>query len=1066
MNATMSVSRHWQLREWVIIISVIATFLAIISDAYSSTVLGQLAGWQQYVGQGLRILLVVVPITGSVVLALSNKFQEGERWLALRTGAEDVLRVIYLYRTILVGNPNRDQWLEERLTDIRRDALQKVKGNLALKPYAGKLPALSGVGDEGFGDLSAEDYISKRLNFQINQYTQKINDVQRIRTRLQIAIFALGGVGSLLAALSNMTGFNGLSIWVAFSTALAAAIGSWLELRQLDWRVLRGMSSEDRQKLYVLNTEKTSGQNGMDDPLESTVAIYSHIINELSIAHDHWISLNLVSESQKTSEFNELVLIVERVLWGKDFSLDQKANVSNNAEGAEPVQTDPKDLAVSAVQIEKTQPQLLQEILRSKGQSARQLRSKVVVLMPWGRRVTLDGQKIDFDHIFSALIEPSLIKAGFAVYRWSEGSATDSLQALLLADIVIADISVDDADVFYNLGLRHANRKQGIIHIREAQALSSFGTFNLQSTVYHCNKYGRMESSFQKEDTNAIVNAISSVWLAGTGVVNSPMFNLFTGLLEPDRKTLITPRALGFWQEYKIWTERMSLAQRQRKVGDILLLTDEIGNPQVKEEAVSQIGKAFANMGRYELALDQYRKGLEVNSRNLEFRRQEAFLLNRLGRVDEAIGKLEAIITDHPDDSEAFAYMGRIYKEMWLDSWKYVDGLEKRTQAAYASYHWLNKAIDSYMKGYRIDLNNYYPGVNALTLSVILSELDSKSREGEDRAPDIKEVVDNRDELQGTLTFALSSRIDEDDADYWLLVSMAELKVLTSKNVSEVVSAYRKAISTSRRNVFYLKASMTQLEMLRNIDIRTEYVDAGFRVLQDELRRITREEGEEESAKLGVKKSSDAARKGEGNVFVFSGYMVANPAKATRQFLPEKEKDIKQAIQQSLEKYKAGAGDFAVVAGLSAGSEILFAECCVALGIPVLLYLPELSSAYIRNFVLPAGDAWVERYYKLINDPLTRDLYQPDQVGLPLEGDNIYERNCRWALYSAFERGIDKVRLIALWNGKKEDVQDLDVHLVNYMVDLVRDAGCTIEQINPNKIASRIDDAAESEKDR
>ena len=78
--------------------------------------------------------------------------------------------------------------------------------------------------------------------------------------------------------------------------ALAAALGSWLELRQLDWRVLRGMSSEDRQKLYILNTERSSSQSAMDDPLESTVAVYSHIINELSIAHDHWISLN--SENQ------------------------------------------------------------------------------------------------------------------------------------------------------------------------------------------------------------------------------------------------------------------------------------------------------------------------------------------------------------------------------------------------------------------------------------------------------------------------------------------------------------------------------------------------------------------------------------------------------------------------------------------------------------------------------------------------------------------------------------------------------------------------------------------------
>src|SRR6185503_6728913 len=106
MNADMSVRRHWRLREWVIIISVIATLLAILSDIYRTTPF-----FGELIGQVLRIFLIIVPITGSVVLALANKFQEGERWLALRNGAEDTLRVIYLYRTVLSANPNRDQWL-------------------------------------------------------------------------------------------------------------------------------------------------------------------------------------------------------------------------------------------------------------------------------------------------------------------------------------------------------------------------------------------------------------------------------------------------------------------------------------------------------------------------------------------------------------------------------------------------------------------------------------------------------------------------------------------------------------------------------------------------------------------------------------------------------------------------------------------------------------------------------------------------------------------------------------------------------------------------------------------
>ena len=58
----------------------------------------------------------------------------------------------------------------------------------------------------------------------------------------------------------------------------------------------------------------------------------------------------------------------------------------------------------------------------------------------------------------------------------------------------------------------------------------------------------------------------------------------------------------------------------------------------------------------------------------------------------------------------------------------------------------------------------------------------------------------NLQELGGSLSFALEGRIEEETADYWTLASMAELKVLTVRNASEVVRAYRKALTASRRN--------------------------------------------------------------------------------------------------------------------------------------------------------------------------------------------------------------------------------------------------------------------------
>jgi hypothetical protein len=108
----------------------------------------------------------------------------------------------------------------------------------------------------------------------------------------------------------------------------------------------------------------------------------------------------------------------------------------------------------------------------------------------------------------------------------------------------------------------------------------------------------------------------------------------------------------------------------------------------------------------------------------------------------------------------------------------------------------------------------------------------------------------------------------------------------------------------------------------------------------------------------------------------------------------------------------------------------------------------------VRDFVSPGGEQWVERFYNMRNHPLVNEFYQPDSVGPPKEGDNVNERNNRWALYSALARGIDKVRLIAVWDGKGETPKDLDARLVKHMVELMRDTGGIVEHINPIKLSA------------
>ncbi len=761
-------------------------------------------------------------------------------------------------------------------------------------------------------------------------------------------------------------------------------------------------------------------------------------------------------EANGKTELDEVVAAIEaseeeNALIAKTLSEKTEQSVQQMQKDAEGTGEEPKRMTDK-----------IKNMIETAGEEKRKLRPEVrphaFVVMPFGKKKGGDGSLYDFNAIYQTLIKPALELAGFESFRADEATAsgdilTDMFQELLLADLVIADLSIDNANAFYELGIRHAFRKRGVVHIQAGRAYMPFDIFNVRTLPYHITPEGIPDPEFLEKDIQAIARMTRDTWASDQDAIHSPIFNLLPGLDEPDKKALRTPLATGFWREYNEWKGRVTVAQRQKRIGDILLLTEEISNPFIKEEAVGQAGKALANMGRYELALAQYRKGLEVNPRNLIFRREEAFHLNRVGRVNEAIVKIESILADHPDDGESIAYLGRIYKEMWNDSWRWVTDPEKRLRTAFDSYHWLMKSYQIYVRGFRTDLDQFYPGINALTLGTILVYLADRFDDKDDPDPEIEIIREDLPELRGTLEFALEVQAAHPNADYWTLVSLAELHAMTSDSIQRIVRAYRKAMTASRRNTFFLESSIQQLEILQSLEMRPEYIDAGIKVLKEELARLHKEEYVEDDE--NVEEATEHKHK-NGRVFLFSGYLL-NGQDEEGKFPANLEADIRQEIERVLDEYDANSDDLAITAGMAAGGDLVFIESCVNRGIPVWSHLPVPEPAYVRDYVIPAGDEWVERFYMMRNHPLVDEYYQTELLGDPRPGDDIFERNNRWALYAAMRRGVDNLKLIALFDDKRGDVHNTqDAHLVKHMIDLMRDAGGQVEIINPSKIMPEV----------
>src|ERR1017187_9450201 len=83
---------------------------------------------------------------------------------------------------------------------------------------------------------------------------------------------------------------------------------------------------------------------------------------------------------------------------------------------------------------------------------------RAFIIRPFGTK-----QGIDFDRVEAELIDPALTALEVAGRTTGEilqagNIRTDMFQQLLVSDLVIADISTNNANAFYELGIRHALR--------------------------------------------------------------------------------------------------------------------------------------------------------------------------------------------------------------------------------------------------------------------------------------------------------------------------------------------------------------------------------------------------------------------------------------------------------------------------------------------------------------------------------------------------------------------------------------------------------------------------------
>jgi tetratricopeptide (TPR) repeat protein len=611
------------------------------------------------------------------------------------------------------------------------------------------------------------------------------------------------------------------------------------------------------------------------------------------------------------------------------------------------------------------------------------------VAMPFGVK-----EGIDFDRIYADLIRPALEAAGFEAFRADEEMRAgeirkDMFQELLLADLVVVDVSIEDPNVWYELGVRHALRARGVVVIGCREGRLPFDIVTDRVLRYH-RKNGTLDPDMLAVDRVALTRFASETMKAWHGLKVSPVYNSLPYLHEPGWKHLKVADANEFWEAYDNWRDRIEVARRRNRAGDILVLSEETPTWVLRMEARRLAGKALLKLGHFSLALEQFESALAIDPKDVESLCNIGVIFGRLNKHDEAEVWIRDVVENHPDNPECWSLLGRVEKTEWVNRW-HVEGASRAEmrRAAAAQEALLREAINPYQTAFRTDPRHFYSGINALTLRHLLRHLDC--------------VDDNSVGLQlleGGVRWACLTALDKDPRSYWARVSLADLELLVADQPT-VVRAYRYAVAAAEHDWFALDSSRQQLAVLRDLNFRPDIVDAALEIYQHELSLI-------------------APVKPPRQAILFSGHMLDTPDRREPRFPAQKEKSAAKAIAAKLEELGAGQDDIALFGG-ACGGDLLFAEACLARNVPLTLYLALPEPEFIERSVAICGNDWVDRYYTVKGDLRVKTLIAPEVLGPSPKNVNPFARTNLWMLFTTLAYGPERARFITLWNGREGD---------------------------------------------
>jgi tetratricopeptide (TPR) repeat protein len=650
-------------------------------------------------------------------------------------------------------------------------------------------------------------------------------------------------------------------------------------------------------------------------------------------------------------------------------------------------------------------------------------RRRIFVVMPFGKKEVPkkpridsiggptakdEALQVDFDDVYKFLFRPALEAAGLQPFRADdEESAGDILKdmfaELVTADFVLADISILNANVFYELGIRHTVGPHGVICLHAGWANRPFDvapqrTFKYDGQLF---RVGLARDTAWETKISAEVshlgNLLQKAVAADRTTEGSPVYGNLPKLVPPDASQIGTARFKHYQAQSDEWNQRVAIAGKEGHAEDILTLAGDVPSPYYRRKLLRQCGEALLALGRFAQAEKIFQELCrdvdgDESAEELRVKTQLALLANRLGRRSEAEQRLSDLAKSMPGEPEAQGVLGRVYKDMWRTTWSQAAKLEERTKLAWRNIAMLRRSIETYEVAIRHDLASYFNGINVITLATLADHVAQANKRT------AKPVVADLADLQTVVRLAATAKIDDPAEAVWARATLGELHLGLGRP-EEALDDYEQATADPSLTWFNIRSMFEQVQLFQLLGYQPEAVEPVAALLQQRL-------GDLPHRSVRFDK-----------VVICSGHMIDKPDRKMPRFPLGKAEAVRAKIALQLEEWKVGAGDLAVCGG-ACGADILFAEESLRRGAQLRLLLAQEVDDFIRDSVRHAGNDWVQRFHALRHK--AEIATQPERLGKEPNDVSIYARTNLWIINTARVEAADPGKIYALlvWDEK------------------------------------------------